>query len=229
MNLYSYLRTTLQTAINNAFPDISISAENITIFHKAPDGSGDLSAAVALKIASIVHLSPRDTATCILQHFEYDHHFLDNDSRYKHVSETGFINFFLQKKYLHECVVNNSDLVINKDIKNALPDSATLKKSAMLLQHLSIRNTEQTFRSNVDLDLLREPEELNLMRIISVVDTNGLHSAEAAKFFIKLMTLTIGKFLHSIPVITNNEKLTKARTALLQAAQNKISLLLQLQ
>ena len=221
-SIYTYLQNNLRKAINYSFPYIDSADLRINFFYKIPDRSGDLGTPVALRIAAISGLHCNKTASLIMSRFNWDNTYVEQDRFLEHTIKNGFINFSLSTHFLYENLRNIScnPLILHGDLP------AILEKTGKLLgNYFKDRKNWQSLRQQqtTSLDLLKEPEELKLIRLIAVAYP---HTPGTVSFFIQKILSLLILYYRKYPILTSSEELTSSRILLTRAVHNHLCYLL---
>lgn len=220
LSLRSYLRSSLQAAIDTVFPSL-----NFTIapdsFYLCREPECDLSNPAPLRISSLAGISAESAAERIMSVFNWADSFVVPDPMLIWTIKRGFLNFRISKEYLH---------LILLETGKPLPSFRTNNK--MLERTVSLLKASGHFQSSdkmaaTRLDLLNTKEEKLLEKIIALSGSDAFTGRKPANFFRKCLMVAFNDFYLKHPVFSDSEELTCARVLLVRAVHNHLCFLLE--
>lgn len=226
LNIYSYLRSALQRAIFKNFPDILIKSQFIPLFFKSPYSSADLNTPVALKIASLRKMPVGRVAEQILSSFEWNEKFVTSDPDLSQTVSAGFICFRTSLPFQYNALksaasdINDYSGSISTNLNNLYH---IFDQTHSLLQYSKkIISSDNIFEPE-HFDLLNNPDERQLIRLIAVSKTEELYSSGAAQYFLQRISYILNHYIGTVPVFSSNDQLSFSRVILIRASHNHLT------
>jgi arginyl-tRNA synthetase len=221
-SIYQYLKTSLHSAIQKAYPQQYPHLESIPITFSSitSDPLTDIATPYPLKISQLLGLPVAAVSQQILDQFQINRDYLSNTA--DNLFCRGFFNFRLSDKLLLQSVYHTS--IIDNTLNNVLikSDHEIINKIRLLLQKSEPENLP-SLDVFINWLLPHSTSEYKSARLIALSSLDGIHSAKTGDYFKRRLLDEAKNFYRRCPMQTDDYQLSMQRFLIIKAIYIRIS------
>lgn len=210
-SIYLYLKTSLHTALEKAYPEQypHLSSIPITFSSITPDPLTDLATPYPLKISQSLKLPVTLVSQHLLNHFPISSDYLANTA--DTTFYRGFFNFRLSDKFLLLSLYETATINCQQKTSSSHVNVPEIIRKIELLLHTNTPGNLPSLDHFLKLPLPHTSPEHQASRLIALSSPDGIHSTKTGEYFKRRLLDEAKNCYRKCPIQCENSQLSILR------------------